>query len=66
MLRSARLFRLFLAEQSDPDGFYTALARDAASQLANSTLAAAPDMSPTNYGRKVRTAICSSSTPRRC
>lgn len=34
MLRSVRLFRLFLAEQSDPEGFYTALARDAASQLA--------------------------------
>jgi len=34
MLRSVRLFRLFLTEQTDPDGFYTALARDAASQLA--------------------------------
>lgn len=34
MLRSARLFRLFLTEQTDPDGFYSALARDAASQLA--------------------------------
>ncbi len=34
MLRSVRLFRLFLTEQSDPDGFYTALAKDAASQLA--------------------------------
>jgi SAM-dependent methyltransferase len=33
MLRSVRLFRLFLAEQSDPDGFYTALARDAVAQL---------------------------------
>ena len=33
MLRSARLFRLFLAEQSDPDGFYTALARDAVRQV---------------------------------
>ncbi|HET9895256.1 MAG TPA: class I SAM-dependent methyltransferase [Streptosporangiaceae bacterium] len=34
MMRSVRLFRLFLSEQSDPDGFYTALAKDAASQLA--------------------------------
>lgn len=34
MLRSVRLFRLFLAEQTDPDGFYSALAHDAASQLA--------------------------------
>ena len=34
MLRSVRLFRLFLAEQTDPDGFYSALARDAAGQLA--------------------------------
>lgn len=34
MLRSVRLFRLFLTEQTDPDGFYSALARDAASQLA--------------------------------
>ncbi len=34
MLRSVRLFRLFLTEQSDPDGFYAALARDAAGQLA--------------------------------
>ena len=34
MLRSVRLFRLFLTEQTDPDGFYTALARDAASQIA--------------------------------
>jgi SAM-dependent methyltransferase len=33
MLRSVRLFRLFLAEQSDPDSFYTALARDAVAQL---------------------------------
>jgi SAM-dependent methyltransferase len=33
MLRSVRLFRLFLTEQTDPDGFYTALARDAASQV---------------------------------
>jgi SAM-dependent methyltransferase len=35
MLRSVRLFRLFLSEQSDPGSFYTALARDAASQLAS-------------------------------
>ncbi|HVB42368.1 MAG TPA: class I SAM-dependent methyltransferase [Streptosporangiaceae bacterium] len=34
MLRSIRLFRLFLAEQTDPDGFYSALAKDAADQLA--------------------------------
>jgi SAM-dependent methyltransferase len=34
MLRSVRLFRLFLSEQSDPDGFYAALAHDAASQVA--------------------------------
>jgi SAM-dependent methyltransferase len=34
MLRSVRLFRLFLSEQTDPDGFYSALARDAARQLA--------------------------------
>ena len=33
MFRSARLFRLFLAEQSDPDRFYTALAHDAVAQL---------------------------------
>ena len=33
MLRSARLFRLFLAEQADPDGFYTAMAQDVANQL---------------------------------
>jgi SAM-dependent methyltransferase len=33
MFRSLRLFRLFLAEQSDPDGFYTALAADAVGQL---------------------------------
>jgi SAM-dependent methyltransferase len=37
MLRSVRLFRLFLSEQSDPDGFYTALAADAAAQLAEFT-----------------------------
>jgi SAM-dependent methyltransferase len=34
MLRSVRLFRLFLTEQTDPDGFYMALAKDAAAQLA--------------------------------
>jgi len=34
MLRSVRLFRLFLTEQQDPDGFYVALARDAAAQIA--------------------------------
>ena len=33
MLRSARLFRLFLAEQSDPDSFYAALACDAVGQV---------------------------------
>jgi SAM-dependent methyltransferase len=33
LFRSARLFRLFLAEQTDPDRFYTALARDAVSQV---------------------------------
>jgi SAM-dependent methyltransferase len=33
MVRSARLFRLFLAEQSDPDRFYAALAQDAVAQL---------------------------------
>jgi SAM-dependent methyltransferase len=33
MFRSARLFRLFLAEQTDPGRFYTALARDAVGQL---------------------------------
>src|SRR5260370_4203879 len=37
MLRSVRLFRLFLSEQADPDGFYSALAHDAASQLAEFT-----------------------------
>jgi SAM-dependent methyltransferase len=35
MLRSVRLFRLFLSEQQDPDRFYMALAGDAASQLAD-------------------------------
>src|SRR5580658_3752305 len=34
MLRSFRLFRLFLTEQQDPDGFYLALAKGAAAQLA--------------------------------
>jgi SAM-dependent methyltransferase len=34
MWRSVRLFRLFLAEQTNPGGFYTALADDAASQIA--------------------------------
>ncbi len=34
MLRSIRLFRLFLSEQTDPDRFYSALAKDAAGQLA--------------------------------
>jgi SAM-dependent methyltransferase len=33
MFRSARLFRLFLAEQTEPDRFYTALAEDAVSQV---------------------------------
>jgi SAM-dependent methyltransferase len=33
LFRSARLFRLFLAEQTDPDRFYTALACDAVSQV---------------------------------
>ncbi len=33
MFRSARLFRLFLAEQTDPERFYTALAEDAVSQV---------------------------------
>jgi SAM-dependent methyltransferase len=35
MMRSIRLFRLFLTEQQDPEGFYLALARDAAAQLAD-------------------------------
>jgi SAM-dependent methyltransferase len=33
MFRSARLFRLFLAEQTDPDRFYAALAEDAVGQV---------------------------------
>ena len=37
MLRSVRLFRLFLKEQTDPGGFYSALAGDAADQLAEHT-----------------------------
>lgn len=35
--RSIRLFRLFLAEQSDPQAFYTALAADSVAQLGNYT-----------------------------
>ncbi|HTX28617.1 MAG TPA: class I SAM-dependent methyltransferase [Streptosporangiaceae bacterium] len=34
LVRSVRLFRLFLAEQSDPDKFYAALAEDAVRQVA--------------------------------
>jgi SAM-dependent methyltransferase len=34
LLRSARLFRLFLAEQTDPETFYTSLAEDAVRQVA--------------------------------
>jgi SAM-dependent methyltransferase len=34
LLRSIRLFRLFLAEQSDPEKFYTGLAEDAVQQVA--------------------------------
>jgi SAM-dependent methyltransferase len=34
LVRSVRLFRLFLREQADPGLFYTALARDALGQLA--------------------------------
>ena len=33
-LRSVRLFRLFLAEQTDPEAFYSGLAEDAAQQVA--------------------------------
>ena len=33
LLRSIRLFRLFLAEQSDPEAFYAALAEDAVQQV---------------------------------
>jgi hypothetical protein len=32
--RSVRLFRLFLAEQSDPEMFYASLAEDAVQQVA--------------------------------
>src|ERR1700755_2147596 len=32
--RSVRLFRLFLAEQSDPEKFYASLAEDAVQQVA--------------------------------
>jgi len=35
--RTIRLFRLFLAEQSDPEKFYTALAADSVSQVAEFT-----------------------------
>ncbi|HEV2935553.1 MAG TPA: class I SAM-dependent methyltransferase [Streptosporangiaceae bacterium] len=34
LLRSVRLFRLFLAEQSDPETFYSSLAEDAVAQVA--------------------------------
>jgi SAM-dependent methyltransferase len=34
LLRSVRLFRLFMAEQSDPDEFYASLAEDAVGQVA--------------------------------
>jgi len=34
VLRSVRLFRLFLAEQADPEKFYTSLAEDAVRQVA--------------------------------
>jgi SAM-dependent methyltransferase len=34
LLRSVRLFRLFLAEQSDPEKFYASLAEDAVRQVA--------------------------------
>jgi SAM-dependent methyltransferase len=34
LLRSVRLFRLFLAEQTDPDAFYATLAEDAVRQVA--------------------------------
>jgi SAM-dependent methyltransferase len=37
MFRSVRLFRLFLAEQTDPDRFYSELAKDVARQLAGYT-----------------------------
>ena len=34
LLRSVRLFRLFLAEQTDPEAFYASLAEDAVRQVA--------------------------------
>ncbi len=34
LLRSIRLFRLFLTEQADPEGFYSKLAEDAVQQVA--------------------------------
>ena len=34
VLRSVRLFRLFLAEQSDPEAFYIGLAEDSVRQVA--------------------------------
>ncbi|MGH3203007.1 MAG: hypothetical protein ACRDP5_13265, partial [Streptosporangiaceae bacterium] len=34
VLRSVRLFRLFLAEQADPETFYATLAEDAVRQVA--------------------------------
>lgn len=37
LLRSVRLFRLFLREQSDPDLFYSSLAEDAVAQVAEYT-----------------------------
>jgi SAM-dependent methyltransferase len=37
LLRSVRLFRLFVAEQSDPDTFYSHLAEDAVRQVAEHT-----------------------------
>lgn len=40
MHRTIRLFRLFLTEQSDPEKFYTALAADSVSQVAEFTVLA--------------------------
>ena len=37
LLRSIRLFRLFLAEQADPEGFYASLAEDAVGSRLPST-----------------------------
>src|SRR5215469_13087328 len=34
LLRSVRLFRLFMSEQTDPEGFYASLAEDAVQQVA--------------------------------